>query len=416
MIRRLYTLLFYLAVPLVLLRLWYKGKKNPAYRERIKERFGYPSFTCKQAIWLHAVSLGESVAAIPLVEELLKTYPEQPLVITNTTPTGSEKIQKHFGARVQHCYFPYDLPTVWQRFFKRIDPKFILIMETELWPNLLEYAHQKKVPVLLVNARISDISIREYSYLKPLIRAMLSRINIIAAQSELDAERFKALGADPNKVFNIGNLKFDVKVAEDLVTRAEAVKTQLSQQPIWIAASTHPGEEMQILKIHEELLKEYPEALLILVPRHPERFNEVARLIESHNFKYVRKSSGALPDADTQVFLGDTMGELQFYYALADIAFIGGTLVPIGGHNPLEALVLGKKVLSGPHTQNAKLMYEELVRAGLVVQVQDKAALKRALVLAFTEPLDQNYINAYMQKFQGVKAKILALLKAPEFH
>lgn len=415
MSRILYTVLFYLALPLVLLRLWWKGRKNPAYRLRIKERFGLVSFTCKNAIWVHAVSLGETVAAIPLLEDLLQTYPDHPLVLTNTTPTGSDKVLQHFGKRVQHCYFPYDLPFVWRHFFNKIKPKFILIMETELWPNLLHYAKGQQVPVMLVNARLSDDSIKRYRYLQPLTRYMLNEIKIIATQSELDSERFKSLGADPKKVIHVGNLKFDVKVAADLVTKAEALKAKFSHHPIWIAASTHKGEDEQILKIHQEILKIYPEALLIIVPRHPERFSETENLIKACGLSYQCKSKSDVPDKSTQVFLGDTMGELQFYYALADVAFVGGTLVPIGGHNPLEALVLGKKVITGPYVNNAKMMYQELEQAGLVECMKGADAVTKALLKALQQPLDQNDIAAHMQKFQGVKGRVMALIASPEF-
>ena len=415
MLRFLYTILLYLSLPLICFRLWYKGRKNPGYRARILERFGFSPFKCEQAIWLHAVSLGETVAAIPLIEELLKIYPDMPCVITTTTPTGSAKVRQHFADRVLHCYFPYDLPSFWRRFFKRINPKFILIMETELWPNLLNVAEQKQRPVMLVNGRISDLSIKEYRYLKPFVGKMLRKIKIIAAQSALDAERFEELGALPKHIINTGNLKFDAVIAEPLVDAAKVIRAQLKKSPIWIAASTHKGEEDLILSLHQQVLAVHPEALLILVPRHPERFDEVARLCAAGGFSYLRKSSGKLPGPAEQVFLGDSMGELQFYYALADVAFVGGTLVPIGGHNPLEALILGKKVLSGQYTNNAKNMYDELQAAGLVQCFSDLEVMKEALLEALNTPLDQNYVEQYMQRFQGVKGRVLALIAAPGF-
>lgn len=414
MLRLLYTFLFYLAVPFVLLRLWRKGKKNIGYRQRIAERFGYTSFTSQKSIWLHAVSLGEIVAAIPLIEELLKVYPDYDMVLTSTTPTGSEKVRQHFGSRVLHCYFPYDLPGALRRFFRRIHPAFILIMETELWPNLLAFAKSQDVPVMLVNARLSDISIKEYAYLRPFVKQMLLKINIIAAQSALDAERFIRLGANPAQVIDVGNLKFDMKVAEHLVAKANELRPSIAKHPIWIAASTHKGEDELILNIHKDLLQTYPNALLIIVPRHPERFADVAALAEASGFKTVRKSA-AMPDANTQVFVGDTMGELQFYYALADVAFVGGTLMPIGGHNPLEPLALGKKVIVGPYTNNAKMMYDELVKAQLADSRADAEGVKQALFEALQKPLEQNYVNTYMQKFQGVKARVMDLIQSDRF-
>jgi 3-deoxy-D-manno-octulosonic-acid transferase len=412
MIRYFYTFLFYLILPLVLLRLWLKGKKNPGYRQAITERFGYAPFHCHDAIWLHAVSLGETVAAIPLLEELLKVYPNVPLVLTYTTATGRDKVRQHFAGRVLHCYFPYDLPGCWRRFFGRIRPKLILLMETELWPNLLTYAQQKKVPVMLINARLSDVSIKDYLHFKSLAKDMLSKIKIIAAQSALDVERFIALGASADKVIDVGNLKFDVQIADNLIARAESMRKQQASRPVWIAASTHPGEEMLLLKIHRAILTENPNVLLIIVPRHPERFEEVAKLILASGFSLMRKSSGHASQEHTQVFLGDSMGELQFYYALADVAFVGGSLVNIGGHNPLEALVLGKKVIVGPYIQNARMMYVNLINAGLVESFSDEALIKAAVLQAFNQPLDQAYVDAYMNKLQGVKGRIMQLIKS----
>ncbi len=414
MLRMLYTLLFYLAIPFVLLRLWRKGKKNIGYRERISERFGYPRFISQKSIWVHAVSLGETIAAIPLIEELIKAYPDYDVVLTSTTPTGSERVRQHFGSRVLHCYFPYDLPGALRRFFKRIHPAFILIMETELWPNLLHCASSKNIPVMLINARLSDISIKEYAYLRPFVKQMLLKIKIIAAQSALDAERFVSLGANPAHVIDVGNLKFDMKVAEHLLAKARELRSNIAQTPIWIAASTHKGEDELIFNIHKDLLHTYPNALLIIVPRHPERFDEVTLLAQVSGFKTIRKSD-AMPDSSTQVFVGDTMGELQFYYALADVAFVGGTLMPIGGHNPLEPLVLGKKVIVGPYTNNAKMMYDELVKAGLVDAQPDAEGVKQALFEALKKPLDQNYVNTYMQKFQGVKGRVMDLIQSDQF-
>ena len=414
MLRVLYTVLFYLAIPFVLLRLWRKGKKNMGYRVRIRERFGYAPFTSKRSIWLHAVSLGETVAAIPLIEGLLNTYPDYDFILTNTTPTGSEKVRQHFGSRVLHCYFPYDLPGAWRRFFKRINPAFILIMETELWPNLLTFADRKNIPVMLVNARLSDISIKEYAYLRPFVKQMLLKIKIIAAQSALDAERFISLGANSADVIDVGNLKFDMKVSVDLVAKANELRPNIARSPIWIAASTHKGEDELILNIHKDLLQHYSNALLIIVPRHPERFDMVVALAQASGFKTVRKSE-AIPDGSTQVFVGDTMGELQFYYALADVAFVGGTLMPIGGHNPLEPLALGKKVIVGPYTNNAKMTYDELVKAQLADSRLDADGVKLALFEALSKPLDQNYVNTYMQKFQGVKGRVMDLIQSDKF-
>lgn len=410
MLRLLYTVVFYLALPFVLLRIWFKGRKNKAYRDRISERFGHVPFQLEQSIWLHAVSLGEAVAAIPLIEDLLKFYPDFPVVVTTTTPTGSAKIIEHFGARVFHSYLPYDVPLFLMRFFKAIQPRLLLIMEVELWPNLLRCAQKNKVPVMVVNARMSDRSFKRYHYFKSWIGKMFNQIDLIAAQSDFDAHRFIDLGARIDQVVAVGNLKFDVQVNEDLRRQALEMRAVLSHHPVWIAASTHPGEEAQILKIHQALLKKHPQALLILVPRHPERFLEVQRLCGVYGFRFVTRSSDELPMEDTQVFLGDSMGELQFYYALADIAFVGGTLVDIGGHNPLEPLALGKKVVVGPYIQNARTLYKDLESVQLVQIFDDFNLLSDALLSSLQAPVDPVYVNSYIGKFRGVSGRIISLI------
>ncbi|ERT16728.2 3-deoxy-D-manno-octulosonic acid transferase, partial [Pseudomonas putida SJ3] len=354
--RTLYTLLFHLGLPLVALRLYLRARKAPAYGQRIGERFALNLPLMHQGgIWVHAVSVGESIAAAPMVRALLKAYPELPITLTCMTPTGSERIRAMFAdePRVQHCYLPYDLPWAAGRFLDHVQPKLGIIMETELWPNHIHQCAKRGIPVALANARLSERSARGYGRFARLTRPMLAEMSLIAVQTETEAQRFRDLGARPECVKVTGSIKFDLKIDEQLLPRAKALREQwgAEQRPVWIAASTHDGEDALILQAHRQLLQVHGDALLILVPRHPERFAAVHALC-SEQFTTVRRSSAAPVDAQTRVLLGDTMGELLFLYALADIAFVGGSLVPTGGHNPLEPAALALPVLMGPHVFN----------------------------------------------------------------
>ena len=418
--RTLYTLLFHLGLPLVALRLFLRGRKAPAYRARIAERFACKLAPMRQGgIWVHAVSVGESIAAAPMVRALLKQYPDLPITLTCMTPTGSERIRAMFEGepRVQHCYLPYDLPWAAGRFLDHVRPRLGIIMETELWPNHIHQCARRGIPVALANARLSERSARGYARFAGLTRPMLEEMSLIAVQTETEAERFRALGARDECVQVTGSIKFDLKIDDQLLPRAVALREQWAarQRPVWIAASTHDGEDALILEAHRELLKVHSDALLILVPRHPERFAAVHELCASQ-FSTVRRSTGDAVTAQTQVLLGDTMGELLFLYALADIAFVGGSLVATGGHNPLEPAALALPVLMGPHVFNFLEISAMLREAGALQQVDDVEGLAGAVRRLVELPQDARRMGeagrAVMQANQGALRRLLDGLAA----
>jgi len=376
--RTLYTLLFHLGLPVVALRLLWRAWRAPAYAKRIGERFAFGLAPFKPGgIWVHAVSVGESIAAAPMIRVLQERHPELPITVTCMTPTGSERIQALFGNSVQHCYLPYDLPWAAARFLKRIQPKLAVIMETELWPNHIHQCAKRGVPVVLANARLSARSARGYGRFAKLTAPMLAQLSWLAVQTEAEAERFRALGARPECVEVTGSIKFDLRIDPELLARAAALRQEWQAQarPIWIAASTHAGEDEIVLAAHRQLRQQHSDALLILVPRHPERFASVFDLCKKEGFSTVRRSSGEPVRAESAVLLGDTMGELLFLYALADSAFVGGSLVPNGGHNLLEPAALGKPVLSGPHLFNFLEIAAQLREAGALAEVADAGEL-----------------------------------------
>jgi len=413
--RTLYTLLFLLGLPLVALRLFLRARKAPAYGQRIGERFalGLPAMQ-QGGIWVHAVSVGESIAAAPMVRALLKAYPDPPITLTCMTPTGSERIRAMFAdePRVQHCYLPYDLPWAAGRFLDHVRPRLGIIMETELWPNHIHQCAKRGIPVALANARLSERSARGYGRFAGLTRPMLAEMNLIAVQTEVEAERFRSLGARPECVQVTGSIKFDLKLDAQLLPRARQLREQwqAEQRPVWIAASTHEGEDALVLEAHRQLLEVHGDALLILVPRHPERFNAVHELCREQ-FATVRRSSGDAVDGQTRVLLGDTMGELLFLYALADIAFVGGSLVATGGHNPLEPAALALPVIMGPHVFNFLEISAMLRDAGALQAVDDAEGLAAAVRRLVELPQDARRMGeagrAVMQANQGALQRLL---------
>ncbi len=414
--RTLYTLLFHLGLPLVAIRLWLRARKAPAYAKRIGERFAINLPALQSGgIWVHAVSVGESIAAAPMIRALLKRYPQLPITVTCMTPTGSERIKALFAdePRVQHCYLPYDLPWAAARFLERVKPKLGVIMETELWPNHIHQCAKRDIPVALANARLSARSARGYARFAGLTRPMLEEMSLIAVQTEAEAERFRQLGARPECVEVTGSIKFDLSIDPQLLINARELRDQWRAQarPVWIAASTHEGEDEIVLAAHRQFLANYPDALLILVPRHPERFNSVFELCQREGFATVRRSSGEPVITQTQVLLGDTMGELLFLYALADSAFVGGSLVPNGGHNLLEPAALAKPVLSGPHLFNFLEIAAKLREAGALEEVDDAQGLAVAVQRLFELPQDARRMSdaglQVMQTNQGALQRLL---------
>lgn len=378
--RYFYSFLFYLIIPFILLRLIWRSIRQPIYRQRIGERFGYYPYELQNSIWVHAVSVGEAIAAIPLIKALQIQYPTSRLLVTTMTPTGAARVQAAFGDTVQHAYIPYDLPGAMQRFMDTMNPAICIIMETELWPNLLAACEKAKVPMCLVNARLSEKSARGYQQIGGITRTMLQQLSAIAAHGELDALRFIELGAPKDKVTVTGNIKFDISIPEELRAKESELLDQLGKDRfIWVAASTHEGEEEIVLAAHKKICEKDANALLILVPRHPNRFDMVAKMAESQ-FVTARRSQQQLVMPGTQVYLADTMGELLLMYAVADVAFVAGSLVPRGGHNMLEAAALGKPLLTGPHLFNFAEISEMLIAAQAMKVVTDAESLAEQLI------------------------------------
>lgn len=412
--RHLYSLLFHLGLPLVGLRLFLRSRQAPAYARRIGERFAFALPSLKPGgIWVHAVSVGESIAAAPMVRALLERHPELPVTVTCMTPTGSERIQALFGERVQHCYLPYDLPWAAGRLLDRLQPKLAVIMETELWPNHIHQCAKRGIPVALANARLSERSARGYARFAGLTRPMLAEMSWIAVQTDAEAERFRQLGARPERVTVTGSIKFDLRIDPSLVERAAALRAEwgATARPVWIAASTHAGEDEIVLDAHRRLLEAHPDALLILVPRHPERFAAMAELCRQRGFATCRRSLGEAVTEDIQVLLGDTMGELLFLYALADLAFVGGSLVANGGHNLLEPAALGKPVLSGSHLFNFLEIAAQLRDAGALREVVDAGSLSTALLQLWEQPAGAQAMSeaglAVLRANQGALQRLL---------
>lgn len=385
---RLYIVISYLAAPLVALLLFWKGLGNRAYWERFEERFGFGAVRLdRPSIWVHAVSVGEVVAASSLINLLRRDYPQYPVVVTTVTPTGAQRVRDLFGDDVLHSYAPYDMPGAVRRFFARMRPRLAIVMERELWPNMYAECSTRGVPLVLANARISPRSVQRYQRFKGLFTQALSHGIVIAAQSEGDAERFRSLGANPERIFVTGNLKADLIFPQGMTDAGRAFRAaHIGARPVWVAASTHAGEEEPVLDAHEVVLARLPDAVLLLVPRHPERFNGVAELLERRNASFHRRSRGEAPTPDDAVFLVDSLGELPVFYAAADVAFVGGSLVPIGGHNLLEPAVLGLPVVAGPHNFNSQDIATLLDEAGGLQLVDDGATLGDAVAVLLGDP------------------------------
>lgn len=423
MTRLLYTALLLLLTPLALLRLWLRGKGNPDYRRRWDERLGFvPVLPERQRLWVHAVSVGETVAAAPLVRAWQAGHPDWTVLVTTTTPTGSAQVRRLFSDSVEHCYLPFDLPWMVAMFLRRSRPSLAILMETEIWPNLYAGAQRRGLPLIMANARLSDKSFKAYQRLRWLVGPTLQRVALIAARGREDAERFVALGASASQVEALGNLKFDLERSPSVVTAGRSWRDWLGKgRPVWIAASTHPGEEEQVLNAHRTLLEQQPQALLVLAPRHPERAAAVLAVVQATGLPALRRSAlapapelppaGAQPPVNGTVLVVDTLGELMTFYAASDIAYVGGSLVPNGGHNPLEPLVLGLPVLSGPQVFNFREVYAELRMLDAVTMVESADALGRALDTAFSQGVRAQAANpavtGWMRQNQGSTARLI---------
>ena len=377
MSRFFYSLLLYALLPFTPLKLLWRGMRQPEYRQHLAERYGFYATKPQQpVIWLHCVSLGETRAAAPLVQALMTQYPQHRILLTHATPTGREAGEQLFGDRVDRVYLPYDTPDAVARFLNHFRPAIGLLMETELWFNLIAGCRARDIPLLLVNARLSERSARGYGKVANLARQGLQGLTAIAAQTEQDAERFRQLGAAQMTV--CGNLKFDVQPPASANSAGAALRALFGARPVFLAASTRDGEESLILDAVQQL--QIPGLLTVIVPRHPQRFDEVATLLQKRGLRFARKSSLTEPlPADAEVLLGDSMGEMFTYYAACDLAFIGGSLLPLGGQNLIEACAMGKTVLIGPHTFNFEQATEQAIAQGAALRVADVPALSAGL-------------------------------------
>ena len=393
-----------------------RGIVNRSYFDRLGQRFGFGFPRFDDCIWLHAVSVGEVQAAVPLVRTLAERFPHRTLLITTVTPTGAARVRAVFGNTVEHAYIPFEFPHAVRTFFNRVRPDAALIMETEIWPNLYRGCGIRGIPLILVSARISPTSVPGYRKMLSLIRETLSHGIIIAAQSKQDADRFLSLGASANRTHVMGNIKFDVQPDPGIVERGQAVRAELfGDRPVWIAASTHEGEEQVLLDVHAGLLKRYPNLLLVLVPRHPERFAGVRELVERSGLGVVSRTEGRTVDAEIPVFLCDTMGEVPMFYAASDVAFVAGSLAPIGGHNLLEPAAVGVPIITGPHNFNAQDIADLFIDFGACLKVDTPQELGETIAHLLDDKDEARRLGStgreVLEKNRGALERLLVLLE-----
>lgn len=419
LLRGLYSAVLYLLTPITVYHLIWRGFRFSEYFQRWNERYGsFERPPGRADVWLHAVSLGEVNAAAPVVNALRRERPDLRWVITTITPTGSERVATLWGDAVEHVYAPYDLPGAVGRFLGHYQPRIALVMETELWPNLLFGCRDRGIPTYILNARLSARSLRGYTVLRPLIARTLRTLKRIAAQSAADARRFVLLGAAPEQVMDIGNLKFDVRMPEGLDDFAATFRERVgAARPVWIAASTHEDEEAAVLAIHRGLRARWPDLLLLWAPRHPERFPRVLEQANAAGFRTATRRIAQWPDAGTEVFILDTLGELSAFYACADVAFVGGSLQPIGGHNLLEPAAVGTPAVTGPHLHNFVEIAKRLKEAGALEVGADARAIQGLLedLLADADARARMAGNgrALVEHGRGALARTLAMI-APD--
>lgn len=415
-LRKLYTLLLYLLTPFVIARLAWRGIRAPAYWRRWPERFGtIEPAPGERVIWIHAVSVGEVLAAEPLVQALLEQHPQHSLLLTTVTPTGSARVTALFGNTVAHVYAPYDLPAAVSKFLNRVRPQLAIVMETELWPNLFHACQQRSIPLLLVNARLSERSVAGYQRVHGLASQTLSAVTELAAQSELDAGRFRSLGADERRIRVTGNMKFEQRIPPGLLERAAVLRRDWGVgRTVWVAGSTHEGEDELLLDVFRQLRQQFRDCLLVLVPRHPERFESVAALCRHRGYHTVLRSEGVACTPDTEVFIGDSMGELPLFYAAADVAFVGGSLVPHGGHNLLEPAALGVPVVTGPNVFNFVEICELLLQAGACEKVENTAGLLHTVSLWLADANERHRVGQrgreVVERNRGALQSVLAMI------
>ena len=410
--RLLYSLALYLLMPWALLHLWLRARRQPAYLEHVAERFGFseePAGT--PLIWVHAVSVGETRAAEPVIEALRQRHPAHRILVTHTTPTGRQTGVELFGDGVSRCYIPYDFPFAVKRFLRRFRPQVGIVMETEIWPNLIEHCHRRSIPVYLVNARMSEKSARGYARFRSLAGAALRKLAGIGAQTERDAARLAELGAGAVKV--TGNIKFDRTAPPEMLALGTRLRGLFGGRKVFLAASTREGEEALILDALAGV--DMAELLVVIVPRHPQRFDEVAALLRQRGHAFVRRSENRPVGADIRVVLGDSMGEMFAYYCASDVALVGGSLLPLGGQNLLEACAVGRPVIVGPHTFNFEEATEGAIEAGAALRVADAPALAEAVASLFRDSSRREAMGEagrrFTQMHRGATERTMAMLK-----
>ena len=411
--RFIYTLLLYLSLPIAILKLIAKERKSPFRKAKLKNQLGFVTKTSGKVIWVHCVSVGEFNAARPLIDQILDIYPEHKLAITTTTITGAEAVRNHYQDRVIHYFFPFDLPFIVGSFVNKINPVACILLETEIWPNLINNLNKKAIPVMLINARLSERSLNKYQkFSSKLVQKTINQLTLIGSQNNPSSERFLSLGALPDKVVTVGNLKFDSN-EKDNPNTTQSLQQMIGQRRVVVFASTREGEEKKIIQSYVNLKDKF-DALLIIVPRHPERFDEVFNLIVDSGLKVKRRSDGLGCDESIQVLLGDSMGELLSYYSVCDIAFIGGSLIDTGGQNMLEAAAASKPILFGPSVFNFEKIAQLFLEKDAAIQVGDADDLMKtisALLLDDTkrQKLGENAKNSF-EKNRGAVDRLLKLI------
>lgn len=415
--RSVYSALFCLATPLLLLRLRYKAKTNPAYLNRWQERLGVysptPAIPCK--IWFHGVSVGEIETLFPLID-LVQQHHSEPILVTTTTPTGSMRVSQVLGQRVQHVYLPYDLPGATQRFIQHFQPKLAVIVETEIWPNLYVACQNSHIPLLIINGRLSEKSVKGYQKLPWLTHPALAAMTQILAQTEVDRARFIAIGADSQKVSTLGNMKFDNLITVEQISQGQQLKAHyFAKRWVWLCASTHEGEEAYCLAAYQALKPVIPELLLLLAPRHPARCQAIQSQIAQQQLNWVTKSSHEVCKPDTDVYVLDTLGELKAHYCASDLAFIGGSLQPIGGHNVLEAAAAECPIIFGPYMHNFQEIADALISQKAALLCPTPNELTETVHLLYQQPEQREQLARHaktlVQNNQGVVARVYELLK-----
>lgn len=415
MVRFVYSLLLALLSPLIVAYLWLiRGKKQPAYRAHFKERFAVGlEHLPKQAVIFHCASVGEVLAATPLIKSFLAAKPTQQVIVTCNTPTGRAQIQSAFGEQVEYVYFPFDFYFSAKRFIKVLQPKALCILETELWLNAMSEAKQQGCKTLVLNARLSEKSYNGYKKVAPLTKVLMSTIDTLASHNQEDAERFMQLGLERAKCHVTGSIKFDLSITPEDIDKVNTLRASWPNRPVWVAGSTHPIEHEQVLKAHQQVLTLIPDALLIIAPRHPEQFEAVAEILSQQQLSFERRSQQS-PCVTTKVLLADTLGELKYLYGAGDIAYIGGSLIERGGHNPLEAAAFSKSILTGPHVYNFMHVYPALFEHQGAIKITSSEELGATLTQLFSNKAENNLIGSHahhvLAQNQGAIGKTLSLL------